>query len=157
MDPAIAALFERVCKSRVGDAIPTCLVELSYEEVLRLTEAGLFIEPSTLVKKFNPATSFRGKELWGQSFGRFSIGFSKDVRLPEELKRSSLLADPAPSLPAYALTSAGLAISTILADEEKRTMFRLAEQLKHWMPDAEVMVARRNSSNDWEAIPASDS
>lgn len=130
LDPVTAALFERVCKSRVYNYLPKSTTGiLSLPDTIRLTEAGLLSDPGVgQVSNFQEIVDSNGINLWFNPLGKFGIAFPK-VELEKFPKDILLKNKGQPAIPIYILTDVGLAISSILPDTEWQAFMSLCSKL----------------------------
>lgn len=144
MDPTTASLFETTCKSRVGDALPKCLLpSLSFNELARLVTAGLLLDAATggQLRVSTVGADNLGNPLHFLPFGDQVLGVSGQNPLPSLAYSDAapVLVDKGnPRVPIYLLTDAGHAISSILENEEEAAFTRLVEQVATALPDVEL-------------------
>ncbi|MGX9572601.1 DUF2806 domain-containing protein [Mesorhizobium sp. f-mel] len=130
LDATTALLFEKVCKSRVGNLLPKSTVgELTFAEIAQLTEGGLLIDPGLgQVSMFSKITNAAGIELWFASYKRFGLSFlqSETITWTKDLLQER---DGRPAIPVYVLTEVGYAVSSILPDTEFQALSNIASKL----------------------------
>lgn len=145
-----AALFERLCASRLDDVLSKALVgDLSFPETAALTTAGLLIDPGLAgqVRRSSVAADNTGVEWSFFVFGTRALALKKDVPIPSP--DSTLLAGrEGAELPVYVLTDVGKSISSILENQERTAIDRLAHKMKVKLPTAELRYYER-VGNEW--------
>lgn len=137
LDPATAALFERVCAFRVHDSLPKSIVgALGFNDSVSLTEAGLIIEPGLgQIKLFLEGVDSSGAELWIAYLGKFGLAFPKTE--PVEWRDPILIQhEGSPAFPVYILTDVGAAISSILPDTEHQALLSLRAKFAECVNDS---------------------
>lgn len=127
LDSEVAALFERICLSRIiGSGIVREFAgQLDFEQKNRLVEDGLIIDPGPTgqIAKFAKG-KLGDREIYFLPLGEWGMGIEMPYKPPEN---STLLVfeKDTVALRIYALTSVGQALATILPDHEDQTYLRL--------------------------------
>lgn len=157
LDPSTAALFERFCQNRIGDAVPTCLSgSLPFAEQARLVSAGLLVEPGLgQAQHFGPAATKDGRDLLFMSLGGFGLAFAANSEIP---KPSNPKDDSAPYIlgsdtghPAvtiFVLTDEGHALSSILEDKTESAFDELAARMASSLTNVNLLLYRKQKE-DW--------
>lgn len=152
LDPTTAALFERVCKHRVGDTLIKCLVgDLSFPDREKLVSAGLVVEPGLAGHIRRSTAGTEGLlELDFLVFGHSALGVPKGVSLPEiqpDHAPPPVIADNgSPAVPVYVLTSAGQAISSIISHDESSVLQQFFSQTAALLGPAVVREYRADTA-----------
>lgn len=138
LDFATAALFERVCASRLAQVIPKPVSgELSFDEAVRLRSAELIVEPGLgQLRRFSESSSGDGTVFWLAAFDNYGLGFEKSDGAPPTFNRKGPLtsSDGAPAIPVYVLTEVGYTISRILPYNELEVLDKLYGQIASALP-----------------------
>lgn len=131
LDPVAAALFEKVCASRVHTVLPKATLGiLDFSDTVKLTEAGLIVEPGLgQIRNFQEIVDSSGVAIWYGYFGIFGIGFPKNevVMWTNDVIQQQ---GSVPAIPVYVLTDVGFAISSILANTESQAFSKLCRKLE---------------------------
>ncbi|MBE1208127.1 DUF2806 domain-containing protein [Aminobacter carboxidus] len=158
MDSVTATLFETLCRSRIADIIPSCLVPaLDVAELQKLLSADLMMDPGTfgLRRRLVSKNSTAGAEIWYGNLGDYAIAILKTATItlgsPFE---TDLLAedDGAISYMAYFLTDAGKAISAILDDNQRSTIDRLEVALRAIVSPPESIIKYELRGDTYQRI-----
>jgi hypothetical protein len=130
LDPKTAQIFERVCVSRIHNTLPKSTVgELEYGEIVKLTEAGLLVEPGLgQFMRFKDAKDGNGVDLFFCYLGSFGVAFPNidTIKWADSVLQKH---GDGPALPVYILTDVGFAISSILPDTEYQALVRLVSRI----------------------------
>jgi Protein of unknown function (DUF2806) len=160
LDADTARLFERLCSSRIGSAVPICLHgKLNFRQATSLEAADLVVDPfdSGHLQPF-AAETINGREVWFVSFGSCAFSFPRDAPL-QVLGENNLplfvLHDRSPAIPLYLLTEAGRAVSRILPDDELATFERYLGKLRSLVPDLPITIYRPIGTDSWEPVEPS--
>ncbi|WP_192183299.1 DUF2806 domain-containing protein [Mesorhizobium amorphae] len=163
IDPETATLFEKVCEHRLDNVLVKCLVgELSFEETVKLTEAGLLVEPgfSGQVRQSTEVTSNKGVEIWFWNFEILGLALIKDSTIGGVIEKQILKFEKgSPMIPVYVLTDVGKAISSILPNHTASAIEALVAKLSESAPQSPVMIYKNQAprSSAWtniKTIPA---
>jgi len=126
IDAHTARLFEDICKWRINNVVPSCLIgDLTIVDRHNIVSSDLVIDPG-IVGLSRPMTkTFDGdREVWFASFDKFGIGFSSDVSLkgvPNALapgEHPIIVNKDDPQIPIYILTDTGSSIASIIGKNE---------------------------------------
>ncbi|MDZ5448637.1 DUF2806 domain-containing protein [Labrys sp. ZIDIC5] len=145
IDTQTAALFERVCKHRLGPVVPKLLIgNLSVKEVSMLTSAGLMVEPGVgQSQRFDKVKRRDDIEAWLGTFGHYGIGIEYGAEFKpnnRDLFAPFSIRDGAPNISVYILTDAGLEISTIVEDNQQSAILEFAKSLAPYVSSRPIDV-----------------
>lgn len=159
LDASTAAAFERLCASRLGDAIVRGVAgKLSYNESMALVAADLIMEPSLgQVRLSTTASAGDGTPLIFFMFADGAVAIRGDVPQPNfghDNDAAIVTHEQGPSIPIYALTDAGNAIASILPTNTHQVLKDLATAISKQVSDFEVRAYRKVSEGnfEWEAV-----
>lgn len=150
LDAETALLFERICEHRLGDVVPKCLLgKLPFSDAAALSTAGLILEPGLgQVARFAKEKARDGRQIWFVAFLTRAISLPLDVSLPNQANNDDgavLLDGSTPASPVYVLTDVGLAISTILPDQQSTAFDAYASKLRDAIPHGQISLFRRTN------------
>jgi hypothetical protein len=144
LDPETAATFEKLCKFRIGTAVPKVLVgELSFKEGQMLETADLLMDPNSgHMRLSNPTKLVNGPEVRMIAFESGALGVPMDAALSlpfSEAIRALSTHEGSPAVPIYLLTAAGEAIaSAIIPNDPKALLRSLVSKASAQLGDVEV-------------------
>lgn len=154
LDGLLPALFEHVASSRYdGDCIPRCMSgRVGYTEAINLEDAGLMHDAGsseTFQLRYFAEAQFMGEKVWmhraQDSF--VTIPRSGPFDVPSHKSEDSIIShDGKPAIPAYILTSAGRAITTILPPVDNSG--RYLQLVRTKVPDARLWT-RKTKGGPW--------
>lgn len=136
LDAATAQLFEQVCQLRLANVLPKCLIgELSFNDVVRLTEAGLLVDPGMgQIRAFRSVHGADNKDHWIIYLGEYALAFLAESISSNQFKRFAEASHPlvldeegSPAMPVYVLTETGFAVSQILPNTRRDAFKKLAD------------------------------
>lgn len=154
--PKVAALFENICNFRLDKFILVCFVEnFTYPEIAALTTAGLILDPNMGGQRvnFGKIVGKNGNRVWFLHFNEFAIS------IPEDSNIDSLAREGNPPLiemgrnddeiavRVYVLTDEGMAIASILKDNEQRTLNEYASSISLYLEDKAIIVYKKIGEN----------
>lgn len=149
MDTSTAALFERICESRLDDCIPKAILpKVNYMEQTRLVSTGLVVEPELgQVRLGYTANDASGKQIKMIPFGSATIGIVAGEGFTYPKMTEPLLQDHEgrPAMSIWLLTDVGHAISSILPSGEKIAFDRLLDSMADYLIPGEVRDYRLNA------------
>jgi hypothetical protein len=135
LDSDTAALFEDFATHRVGEFVPKVLVgEFPYDRQLKLVDAGLLVDPN-----FGQSSSFSEIDIEADKYWFWRANQSliclprADFTPKREFGSKSAISthDNKPAVPIYILTSAGIAITTILPPVDNSRPYYLRAKEKY--------------------------
>lgn len=141
LDGSVAQLFEKLCKSRLGNCVPKAIAQkLEFIERQALVNADLLTDPSVAghIRYFAEMRDDAGNELYFAGFGHTAVAIGKSTSAQMLTSADLGMNDGKLTLPVYILTEAGAALASILEDNELEAVGRLAETLAKKMPGVEV-------------------
>lgn len=139
LDADTAKLFERVCQFRILNYIPKALVDdLEFLDLAALVNADLLVEPGMgQAQHAGAGTDAQGNEIWFWSLGNVGLATSKSS-IEQNSKWLVTGEKNFPALPVYVLTNVGVAICSILPDNQGSIIDEFAFALSEAMPSTEV-------------------
>jgi hypothetical protein len=153
LDPEMALRFEQLCQSRMANMLPTYLVgDLPVHAVAEFVEAGLLVEPSLgKLRMFRKERSVDGTDIWFNPLGMWGIGLKETVNVTRlnairgvvEFSSSGEL-----GIPGYMLTSAGLAVSSILPDNTYDAFQRLVTKFREIVGE-DAVIRYERKDGEW--------
>lgn len=159
LDASTAATFERLCASRLGDAIVRGVAgKLSYSEGMALVAANLIMEPSLgQVRLSTTGSGGDGTPLIFFLFADGAVAIRADASQPNfghDNDAAIVTHEQGASIPIYALTDAGNAIASILPTDTQQVLRDLATAISKQVNDFEVRAYRKVSEGNfvWEAV-----
>ncbi|AZV00285.1 DUF2806 domain-containing protein [Paracoccus kondratievae] len=145
LDRDTAELFERICHFRVGPALYKPLMEqLKFKETSALVSAGLLVDPGVGGQHtvFSAIRQQDGDDLMIGGTDSLLFGFAKKD-LAEDVPRDQLAMNKDQiGVPAYVLTDAGQAISTILPERSEDLVIEYARLLAKHVKGGALMLLR---------------
>ena len=151
LDPATAAIFQRVVQHQIHNIVPISLLgELSFQDVATLDDAGLLVEPGlgNYVSAVLSADN-AGNQMLLWVFGQNAIAATKTNEEFKDVDNVIMSIDGAPSLPVYVLTDVGMAIASILPDNSVKSLEELAERLSNAVPESEIRKYHHKKGGEW--------
>ncbi|MBB2703121.1 MULTISPECIES: DUF2806 domain-containing protein [Rhizobium] len=156
LDAVTAALFEKVCTHRLGNVLPRCLAgQLSFDDQVRLTEAGLLVEPGLgQHREFARTKTTGGDDIWIMVFSDDLVfTFPIETAIPP---RSHFLGNgnepimqngEGVGVPVYVLSEVGSAISSILQDNTQAAFSAYCAAISRALPSTTLSQFRREGGN----------
>lgn len=147
LDGDTALVFERLCMSRIGDTVPSCLAaNLDFKEQARLLEAGLVSDVGLgVVQTARSTTTNNGIDAFIIRFGNLAIFIPKaEWRAGQYMapfgpsSEVLVLNDSEPAVPTQPLTEVGVAIAQILPDRQDAALYSLLEKVRERIPSAKA-------------------
>lgn len=156
LDPDVAEIFERLCRSRVGIALPTCLVgDIPFDEEKRLVASGLIIGKGVAgqVLKSQTVVDSSGSELtWFPIATERALGLVAGMDVVKHSAGQVFVAQKDYiGIRVYALTDEGHSIASILPDTEIEAVDHLAQAMSDLLPAVEVRVFQ-GGGPDWTLL-----
>jgi hypothetical protein len=155
-----ALLFEQLCRSRIQNALPICIVtDLPRSQTARLAEAGLIFEPGLdVVRFFTQGVETResgNEEIWFMAVGEGGVGFNNETAAA--LGGGHLIGfggsgGKLPGLPALILTDAGHSISTILPANYDETLRDIIALMRKAAGHDKIFEFRRRGDGSYERV-----
>lgn len=156
MDIATAQLFEEVCKSRIHNLVARCVSGvLPYSTTASLTTSGLMLEAG-LMQTFGLQeleTPDTGK-IWAfrTAFGIIALPINVVTKDGYGDATCLLMESGKPRVPVYVLTEVGVAIASILPDNQSTTFERLARILEKGVEADWVRLYKPHTANGYELV-----
>lgn len=158
IDASTAALFERLCTSRLERGIPFCLCKkLDFLDQNQLVSAGLLVDPGQhgQVQLYMATRMSNGSEMWFASFENRGVGFPKDAIIPKGAQAAAIhLDNGTPAIQSYLLTAEGHAISQVMPDQQDATFERYVAALRAALGEVKVGTFQSANGKDW--VPTAD-
>ncbi|TBC71539.1 DUF2806 domain-containing protein [Rhizobium leguminosarum] len=160
LDSETALLFERLCQSRIEDGIVHALSgKLALDQIVRLVEGGLMLDPGTSVKSGHTHTlesetfsnDLIGYALW---IGDWAVVIKRDAKFTH-YSPNVRLSSTTMELVGYRLKDAGIALSTILRFNERDVAFRAWSIFKTFVDEDDMAIMRRVRGSGLVAIAPS--
>jgi hypothetical protein len=154
IDPETAQMFEKLCRWRLGSAVPICLSGLlDLRTTAKLAGSGLLIDPGFTghVRTFVKGTDKSGQELWFSELGHRGLGIFAPAVINGPTDRSSPLqmGDEGPVTPVVVVTDEGLALASILEDLQRSAFDAYVMKVRSANPELRLTVYSRSHSNEW--------
>lgn len=152
LDRDTALLFESLCKSRIGDALPRHLVgEISFPQIVMLTSAGLLVEPGMAgqLRVFSKMGASDGNEYFVCPFPHDAIAYRADA--PAQAQGNFVIGNE-PGIRIYVLTDVGFAVSQILSDTESDACSRLLRTLNESVEGVEFIRFHKDGRGSWSVL-----
>ncbi|MBY5789776.1 DUF2806 domain-containing protein [Rhizobium leguminosarum] len=152
IDAVTAQLFERVCSHRLANVLPKCLTgEINFEDQMRLTEAGLLVEPGLgQHRSFSKVATRAGTEIWLMAFLDLALSIPADADIPNIDRFNEIQPiskdEATLSIPVYVLTEVGHAISSILQDKTLSALEAYCAELGRVLPS--IMISKYQRVGD---------
>lgn len=145
--PEVAALFEEFCNFRLDKVILVHFVEhFNYSAIADLTTAGLILDPNIgLQLTFGKAVAKNGNMPWFLCFNEFAISIPEDSNIDSLARKENppLIEmghnDDKIAVRTNVLTDEGMAIASILKDNQLRTLHLFANSVSFRLKDTEII------------------
>jgi hypothetical protein len=150
LEASVARSFEELCAKRLELTLPLALVgEVPFATRATLVTSGLLVEPGLAgqIRRFSENSDNGGRKLWTLPAGQFLVAIEqplvKKISGVDPTGKPLVIHEGSPAMPTYLLTDAGMALATILPDNEFSAVREYAVKLSDFINQDVLIYAKR--------------